>query len=226
MVSRRGTSRLGWTGLLLGLAAPLLAEPASLPRPAGTPPPAFLARGSEARVRVWLAQAARPGLRRSLASPQALSGLLRFEDRVEVAARSPERAVDEAFAGQDLRHGPTFASAPTVAESRGPARFDPNPESATVDLLGLGLLGVKALAGRLGRSAPPRYFLYAAVRADGSARLTLREGRLPARAQEQAGLSYRELGAFTRLDEARRAQAALEEGGPARLQATLAALGP
>lgn len=222
MVFGRGTSRLSWLGLLLGFAAPLLAEPSTLPRPAGTPPPAFLARGSEARVRVWLAQAAEPGLRRSLEPAWAPGGLLRFEDHVEVAARSPERAVDEAFAGQDLLHGPTFASAPTVAESRGPARFDPNPESASLDLLGLGLLGVKALVGKLGRPAPPRYFLYAAVRPDGSARLTLREGRLPASALEQAGLSYRELGAFTRLDEARRAQAALEAGGPARLQAALA----
>jgi len=123
------------------------------------------------------------------------------------------------LAGQDLLHGPTFESAPTVAESRGPARLDANPESASLDLLGAGLAGAAALIKKLRGPGEPRYFLYEARLADGSARLLLREGRMPPGALEAPGVSYRELAGFARFKDAQRAQAALEAASPVRLRA-------
>lgn len=211
--------------LLTGLAPAcatlsLLAED---PRPSPSPAPAaFVDAASERRVRAQVARAPAGGeadRRTSLRTWQAPPGLLRFEERLEVTARSPRRAVEEAFAGQDLLHGPTFASAPTVAESRGPARFDANPESPSLDLLSAGLAGALALVKKLRGPGLPRYFLYEARRADGSVRLLLREGRLAPGALEQPGVSYVELAAFTRLDDARRAQAELEAAGWARPRA-------
>ena len=163
---RLPTRARSWRGaawLMAGLAPgcvalSLLAEEAS-PSPA---PAAFLDPASERRVRALVSRnpvEAKPGLRAPLPGPPPPRGLLRFEDQVEVAARSPQDAVEQALAGQDLLHGPTFASAPTVAESRGPASFDANPESPSLDLLSAGLAGAVALIKKLRGPGEPRYFL-------------------------------------------------------------------
>jgi hypothetical protein len=199
------------------VASRVAAEPLPSPTPA-----AFFDSASERRVRAEISRPpaeAQPGLRAALRRPQAPAGLLRFEEQVDVAARTPRSAVAEAFAGQDLLHGPTFASAPTVAESRGPARFDANPESPSLDLLSAGLAGALALVKKLRGPGEPRYFLYEARLADGSARLLLREGRMPPEGLEAPGVSYRELASFARFEDAQRAQAALEAAWPARLRA-------
>lgn len=162
-MSRRGTSWLRRVGLLAGLASvgvalPAVAEPSSVPGSAATPTGAFLVRSSERRVRARLAQVQPAGaasLRRPRLGPPGWGELLRFEERVDVAARSREQALAAFFVGQDLLHGPTFASAPSVAESRGPAQFDPNPESPTLDLLGAGWAALQALAGRRQGSPAP-----------------------------------------------------------------------
>ncbi len=204
-------------GLGLGCVASssLALEPLPSPSPA-----AFLDSASERRVRALVSQPpveAKPGLRAALQGPPAPPGLLRFEDQAEVAALAP--AFEQYLAGQDLLHGPTFESAPTVAESRGPARLDANPESASLDLLGAGLAGAAALIKKLRGPGEPRYFLYEARLADGSARLLLREGRMPPGALEAPGVSYRELAGFARFKDAQRAQAALEAASPVRLRA-------
>ena len=212
-------------GLLAGLGLGCVASPslALEPLPSPSPSPAaFLGSASERRVRALVSQppvGARTGLRAALQGPPAPPGLLRFEEQVEVAARAAGPAFEQYLAGQDLLHGPTFASAPTVAESRGPARLDANPESPSLDLLSAGLAGAVALIKKLRGPGEPRYFLYEARLADGSARLLLREGRLPPGALELPGVSYRELAGFARFKDAQRAQAALEAASPVRLRA-------
>ncbi len=155
-MSRRGTSWLRRLGLLAGLASvgvapPLPAEPSSVPGAPRRPrAPSSLGAPSGACAR-RLEQACPAGealLAEAAPGTPGWGELLRFEERVDVAARSREQALAAFFVGQDLLHGPTFASAPTVAESRGPAQFDPNPESPALDLLGAGWAVFQALAGR------------------------------------------------------------------------------
>lgn len=111
-----------------------------------------------------------------------------FPAQVERQDLTPEQKLARFFEQFDARHGPTFASAPTVEELR---RL-PAARALPLDFLPL----VRLLIDARRRHQPPRYFLYAARRGE-RAWPVLREGRLPAEsAHALPGLTYEELGGF------------------------------
>lgn len=95
---------------------------------------------------------------------------LRFEERVEVVARSPQQQLQRFVEGAELDCEPAGVGAPTELEMRevrpGPAPY--------VDLLAL----AGAALAQLKKKGPPRFFVYRVTRV-GKASYLVREGGAP-----------------------------------------------
>lgn len=95
---------------------------------------------------------------------------LRFEERVEVVARSPQQLLQRFVEGAELDCEPAGVGAPTELEMRdvrpGPAPY--------VDLLAL----AGAALAQLKKKGPPRFFVYRVTRG-GKASYLVREGEGP-----------------------------------------------
>jgi hypothetical protein len=131
----------------------------------------------------------------------------RFETQVEVVGKSPQVMLNRFFGGVDLECGPAAAppngGAPSEVEMR-EARMHPSP---TMDFAAL----AKAIADKLKRPGPDRYFLY---RRTTRSRVSyeLREGRLPASDLYLPGATHELVDAFPDLASGTKALRRMESG--------------
>lgn len=132
------------------------------------------------------------------------NGLPRFEDSVEVWAKSPQLMLERYFHGVELECGPTSAGAPTDVEMRA-ARYHPSPYADFGTL-------ARALAQRVKAPQPSRFFLYRVRRADGLT-YAVREGPIPqAWRFNTPGTTFELLEGFPDLKSATAAWRRLERG--------------
>jgi hypothetical protein len=99
----------------------------------------------------------------------------RFEESIEVVARTPQVLLQRFFGGVDLECGPGGGGAPGVEEMRG---YRPHT-GPTADLMALAMALAGKVKDKLGKGKQdPRYYLYA-VRRAGAVNYALREDRVP-----------------------------------------------
>lgn len=132
------------------------------------------------------------------------SGLPRYEDAVEVRAKSPQLMLERFFHELDLDCGAPSTGAPTEVEMRA-ARYHPAP-----------YMDFTALAQAVGRlfksTAPPRFFLYR-VRGTNGVSYEVREGPIPQSMQLNApGTTYELVEGFPDLKSATTAWRRLVRG--------------
>jgi hypothetical protein len=106
---------------------------------------------------------------------EAKNGPPRFQESVDVYARSPQVFIERFFGGPELDCGPSGGGPPTTAEM---APFRPHT-SPTADLLSLAALLLQQAHSVLPKGpVKPRFYLYKVTTAE-RARYELREDRIP-----------------------------------------------
>jgi len=98
----------------------------------------------------------------------------RFQESIEVVARSPQMLLERFFGGVDLECGPAGGGAPSVEEMRGYRPHAP----PTADLMALAMALAGKVMGKVRGKPDPKYYLYA-VRRSNAVNYALREERVP-----------------------------------------------
>jgi hypothetical protein len=134
------------------------------------------------------------------------SGLPRYEDAVEVRAKSPQLMLERFFHELDLDCGAPSTGAPTEVEMRA-SRYHPAPY---MDFTALAQAVAKVFKSK--STEPPRYFLYR-VRGANGVSYEVREGLIPQSMQLNApGTSYELVEGFRDLKSATAAWRRLVRG--------------
>jgi len=128
----------------------------------------------------------------------------RFQDSIEVVARSPQMLLERFFGGVDLECGPAGGGPPGHVESR-----EARPHMAPyIDMVALAHL-LSGLGGK--GKGPERYFLYRMNRGESSV-FTVREARLTAAEGAAPGGTFELVETFPDLGSAMKAWRRMERG--------------
>jgi hypothetical protein len=147
-----------------GHAQTAAASPSPSPPPQNSP---GLKLDVERHVERVLEEHAKPTSRKE--------GLPRFETRVEVEGKVPQIMFERYLRDFDMKLGPTFSSAPTVAESM--EQLEGTPKSRDTNPIANILPLIQWLGRKTRSDDPPKYFLYRVMTPEGIFML-LREERL------------------------------------------------
>jgi hypothetical protein len=132
----------------------------------------------------------------------------RFQESIEVVARSPQMLLERFFGGVDLECGPAGGGAPSVEEMRG---YRPH-DGLALDLGALAMALAGKVMGKVKGKAEPRYYLYA-VRRSNAVNYALREERVPdSWFYNFPGVTFELVASFPNRDEAVNAWRRMERG--------------